>query len=589
MTPTLTTPRPSQAGHPSLGAAERLLRGLRLLVLLLGLSALLSPAAHALQGNDNCHDPSSIVKDGGKYWIFTTGTGIYGMYSTDLVNWQSGSRPVFLAGQYPSWISGKVPGFSGDFWAPECVYRNGKFYLYYSVSTFGSSVSTIGLATNVTLDPASPNYQWVDQGEVVSSTTGSACNAIDPAVVTDASGGLWMSYGSFFKGLGLIKLDATTGKRSGSGFYWLAGNVAADGVTRNNSGSEAPYIVRNGGYYYLFLNKGACCQGSNSTYYIQVGRSTSITGPYLDRNGVDMNRNGGTTLIATQGNYVGPGHVGLFIEGGANYLTHHYYDSNQNGRARLSVGNLGWDAAAWPFITRDWVAAGRYTLTNQNSGLLWDAWGCTGAQGQAIAQGTAAGLTCQQWNLTPVGNGEYRITSAVGAGLAADVIGNSPNNGAKLNLYPYSGAANQRFKIERSNNGYVLASVNGNRVVEVPACATTAGVQLALYDYLGNACQKWTIAPATAPRPLATAAPKTSLFSVYPNPLTGRRFVVALGPELAAAPVSIRLTDLRGQTVYARRSAGEVAVAVEADLPAGLYVLHVDGTTGSQTQKVVVP
>jgi len=52
--------------------------------LLLGL--LTGPAAFALQGNDNCYDPSTIIKEGNKYWTFTTGTDIYAMYSTDLVN-----------------------------------------------------------------------------------------------------------------------------------------------------------------------------------------------------------------------------------------------------------------------------------------------------------------------------------------------------------------------------------------------------------------------------------------------------------------------------------------------------------------------
>lgn len=565
-----------------------LVRACRVAVLLLVLMGAGSRPAQALQGNDNSHDPSSIVKDGSKYWVFTTGDGIYAMFSTDLVKWESGPRPVFANGTWPAWINGRVPGFAGTFWAPECIFRNGKYYLYYSCSTFGSNVSAIGLATNVTLDPASPNYNWVDQGEVVSTSSSSASNAIDPAVVTDASGGLWMTYGSFFKGLALIKLDGTTGKRSGTSFYWLAGNVSATG-TRNNSGSEAPYIVRNGSYYYLFLNKGACCKGASSTYYIQVGRATSITGPYLDKNGVDLNKDGGTTLIATNGSYVGPGHAGLFVENGANYFTHHYYDANDNGRARLSVGNLGWDGASWPFITRDWLAAGRYEVANANSGKVWDAWGCTGAQGQAVAQGTRSGALCQQWNFAPVGNGEYKITAAVGAGLAVDVVNNSPANGAQLQLYPYSGIAGQRFKIERASTGaYVFSSANGNRVVEVPGCSTTAGVQLALYDYLANSCQKWTVSASASARPLATQAPQAKPFNVAPNPAAQGRFVVALGEELTAEPVTITLSDMQGRLVYARSSAGQAAVTVAADVRAGLYLLRVSGARRSHTEKVVV-
>lgn len=574
----------------------------RLSNFLLGLllALLTGPAAFALQGNDNCHDPSTIIKEGNKYWVFTTGTDIYAMYSTDLVNWQSGPRSVFN-GVQPSWIASRVPGFdrtSDTYWAPECVYRNGKYYLYYSCSKFGTNTSAIGLATNVTLDPASPNYQWQDQGEVVSTSSSSAENAIDPGIITDASGKLWMTYGSFFKGIKLIQLDPATGKRLGTSSYWLAGNVGSDGTTRNSSGSEAPYIVRNGAYYYLFINKGACCKGSSSTYYVVVGRSSSITGPYVDKNGVDLNKNGGTTLIATKGNYVGPGCVGLFIENGVNYLTHHYYDSNQNGRARLSVGNLGWDGAAWPFITRDWLAAGRYTITNQNSKLVWDAWGCTGASGQMVAQGTPAGRTCQQWDLTPDGNGEYKITNALG-GLSADVVNNSPANGAKLQLYAYSGIAGQRFKIERTNaNTFVLASVNGNRVVEVPACSATAGTQLALYDYLGNTCQQWgigaagsaaarTAAPISATTAQVAPAEDDLPLRVYPNPATQGHVIVHLGAALAAAPATLTLTDGLGRQVYTRTSAGQPDLPIEA-LRAGLYLVRVHGAAGTFTQKVLV-
>ena len=567
----------------TLRAAGTWLR-IMLVLFIIGFS---SQRASALQGNDNCADPSTIIKEGNKYWIFTTGTDIYAMYSYDLVKWESGPKTVFN-GFRPAWIAAKVPNFAGAYWAPECVYRNGKYYLYYSCSTFGSNVSAIGLATNVTLDPASANYNWVDQGEVVSTNTSSPNNAIDPALVTDAAGAVWMTFGSFFKGIGLIQIDPATGKRLGTSFSWIAGNVLADG-SRGNSGSEASYIVRNGSYYYLFINKGKCCLGSSSTYYVQVGRSSNVAGPYLDKSGVDLNNNGGTTLIASSGNYVGPGCVGLYMENGLNFLSHHYYDSNDNGRVRLSVGNMGWDTAAWPFITRDWVAAGKYTLTNQNTTKVWDDWGCTGAQGEAVAQNTSSGVTCQKWNLTPVGNGEYKIISAAGAGLAVDVANNSALNGAKLQLYPYSGATNQRFKIECTNVGnFVLSSVNGNRVVEVPACSATAGTTLALYDYLANDCQRWTITTAAARGVLATTAQKTAQFSVYPNPVSRGQFVVELGTELARDQVAVVLSDPSGRPVYVRTSTGQASLPINVNLRAGLYLLQVTGTQGTFTQKVMV-
>lgn len=124
--------------------------------------------------------------------------------------------------------------------------------------------------------------------------------------------------------------------------YWLAGNLGS-------GGSEAPYIARNSSYYFLFTNKGTCCKGASGTYYVVVGSST---GPYLDKNSVDLNKNSGTTLVTTQGNYVGPDYVCLFMKNGVNYFTHHYAD-NQNSRARFKVGNLGRDAALCLSITRN--------------------------------------------------------------------------------------------------------------------------------------------------------------------------------------------------------------------------------------------
>src|SRR5215831_18273517 len=169
---------------------------------------------------------------------------------------------------------------------------NGQYYLYYSVSTFGSQISAIGLATNPTLDPTDPAYQWTDQGPVLESTTGSPYNSIDESITFDTSGNLWMSFGSFWNGIYLVRLDPLTGLlNSPSMLTHLAINSAAGDPI------EASYLYAHGGYYYLFANWGTCCAGINSTYNIRMGRSTNITGPYLDRNGVNMVLGGGSMFL----------------------------------------------------------------------------------------------------------------------------------------------------------------------------------------------------------------------------------------------------------------------------------------------------
>jgi len=547
---------------------------LLLLLLLISISSL---RTYALQGFYGSHDPSTIVKEGNKYWIFTTGQGIYNMYSTDLVTWTPSPRAVFVNNAYPSWINAKVPGFAGTFWAPECIYMNGKYYLYYSCSTFGSQVSAIGLATNVTLDPTNANYKWEDQGEVVSSVTGSGPNAIDPAVLRDASGNVWLTYGSFFGGIRTTQLNATTGKPLSSAGYTLA-----------NGGVEAPDLVQHDNFYYLFINRGSCCQGSNSTYYIQVGRAATPAGPFLDKDGKDLNSLGGTTVLGSAGRYIGPGHAGIYTENGVNYFSHHYYDGYDSGAPKLGLARLTWDAAGWPVVSRDWVAAGRYEVKNQLSGLVWDAWGCTGVSGQVVAQGTPSGLTCQQWDFTTLGNGEYKITNALG-GLAVDVAGCSPDAGAKLQLFAYNGLACQRFSIDRAVDGtLVFVSANGNRVIEVPNASTTAGQQLGLWDYNGCLCQRWTLSPAgvttaTLPSQLLTGV------SIYPVPAERGSFTVNLGEQKMVGAATVLIFDWQGREVYHQQfGPQQTQLPVEAGLADGMYLVQVQQGAKRLVQKITV-
>ena len=547
----------------------------RWLTALLLLSGLTRPAL-ALQGATGIHDPSTIIKSGSTYWVFGTGDGIACKYSTDLVNWTD-ARSVYTKTMYPSWINTKVPGFAGTFWAPECRYLNGKYYLYYSCSTFGSQVSTIGLATNTTLDPTSPSYQWVDQGEVISSSASTVANAIDPALFADATGGLWLTYGSYFGGIRITQLDASTGKPL---------NTATQ-YTVANGGVEASYVAYNNGYYYLFINRGTCCQGVSSTYYIQVGRSASPGGPYLDQAGNNLNSNGGTTLLSGTGRFVGPGHTGLFTENGVTYFSHHYYDGYDNGAPKLGLAQLTWGSTGWPTVSRNWVAAGRYVIKSQNSSLVWDAWGCTGVAGQQVAQGTPSGLTCQQWDLAPVGTGYYTIKNALG-GLAADVINCLPDAGTKLQLWPSNGLVCQQYLLERAADGsLVFTSATGNRVVEVPNASATPGQQLGLWDYNGCACQHWTLQGAGA---LAAATTQQLPgVSIYPVPAVAGSFTVELGAQPGAEATTIEVINLQGQTVYRQQiGAQQTKAVVEARLPAGVYLVRVRREAGMFAQLVSV-
>lgn len=290
--------------------------------------------------NTRVHDPSTLVKCKDQYWVFATGMGILSRQSKDLVNWTNGPS-VFT--RPPAWTTNAVPRNRGYFWAPDIICLSNRYLLYYSVSTFGKNTSAIGLATNRTLDPADPDYAWVDGGLVIQSSSADDFNTIDPAVSLDENGGLWMAFGSFWSGIKLVQLDAATGKRirPDSPLYSLA----------HNDSIEAACIYRHDHHYYLFVNWGTCCRGVNSTYNIRVGRSAGITGPYLDKGGKDLLNGGGTLVLDSQGAFVGPGHAGIFLNGNATWFSCHFYDATRAGAPALALLPLRWSADGWPEVT----------------------------------------------------------------------------------------------------------------------------------------------------------------------------------------------------------------------------------------------
>ena len=291
----------------------------------------------ALTGQTSIHDPATIFKENGRYYLFGTGPGLRVRASSNLVDWVEGP-PVFAA-PLP-WTTNAVPGFRGHTWAPDPIRVNGLWHLYYSVSTFGKQVSGIGLVTSPTLDWSSPDYRWTDRGPVMQSRVGDPFNAIDPSLFQDRDGKLWMAYGSFWRGIYLTELDPKTGLRLGT-------NTPPHRLAWNEM-IEAVALTRHADYYYAFVNWGQCCRGTNSTYEVRVGRSKTITGPYLDREGKDLVDRGGTLFLESVGRYIGPGHIGVFNEGGTNWFSYHYYDGENRGRSKLALGQLEWTSDGWP-------------------------------------------------------------------------------------------------------------------------------------------------------------------------------------------------------------------------------------------------
>jgi arabinan endo-1,5-alpha-L-arabinosidase len=288
------------------------------------------------------HDPV-MTKAGDTYYVFSTGSRLIIHCSQDMIHWAWCGR-VFE--RNPGWVQDAVPGV-GDLWAPDISFFRGKWHLYYAASTFGSQVSVIGLATNATLDQKSPQYKWVDEGAVIASQPGDDWNAIDPNLAFDADQQPWLAFGSYWSGIKLRKIDPTTGKLAADDpkLYALASRDRSNGGT---DAIEGAFIIQHGAFYYLFASFDFCCRGADSTYNVRVGRATQVTGPYIDRDGKAMLAGGGTRLIATYGQWHGPGHNGIFEENGTDWIVYHAYDALEVGVPKLRIEALTWDAAGWP-------------------------------------------------------------------------------------------------------------------------------------------------------------------------------------------------------------------------------------------------
>ena len=290
------------------------------------------------------HDPA-IIREGNTYYVFATnrfaGKLVPIFCSQDLRHWTFCGH-VFDA--VPEWALKEIAGARG-IWAPDISYVHGKYLLYYAVSTFGSNNSVIGLITNQTLNPMSPNYRWVDEGPVIRSRREDDWNAIDPNLVVDTNGDMWLALGSFWSGIKMRKLDPKTGKlsREDITLYSLASRRPLEPPA-----IEAPFIVRREKYYYLFVSFDFCCRGKDSSYKIMVGRSNKIIGPYFDRDGKPLMAGGGTLLMAGSDAWRGPGGQSVLLSSASDLLVFHGYNVT-TGRPVLQISTIVWENG-WPRV-----------------------------------------------------------------------------------------------------------------------------------------------------------------------------------------------------------------------------------------------
>lgn len=300
------------------------------------------------------HDPVMAYED--SVWhLYCTGIGIQHMTSADRTSWTVDQRPVMSV--IPQWSHDSVPGFRHHVWAPDVIRWHNRWWLAYSCSTFGKNTSAIGLLSS----PALSAPVWNDEGCIVASRE--KCddwNAIDPCFVIDDNDCPWLAWGSFWDGIQLVRLDTTMHVAQGERPRTIARRYApgATGVPENPTSQhagtnaiEAPFIFRHGDYYYLFVSWDYCCRGVQSNYRVAVGRSKTVDGPYLDRNGIDMRNGGGTPVIeGDKKAFEAAGHCAAYHFADGDVFICHGYSIAHDGAPVLIQRPISWTADGWPTL-----------------------------------------------------------------------------------------------------------------------------------------------------------------------------------------------------------------------------------------------
>ncbi len=386
------------------------------------------------------HDPS-IIKADGTYYIF--GSHMESAKGTDLRTWtrlgtgyQSDNSvygDLFADGlhvfDYAGSANSLIPTDDGTYhvWAPDVIYNEttGLYYMYYcTTSTWNTSNLCYGVSENVegpyewkgaliysgfTKDTLAQTnvLDYVDEEYALKNYTSNDGrdynfsyypNAIDPTVLFDRDGRMWMVYGSWSGGIFLLELDPQTGEvihpkeDAANGVDPYFGRRLLGGDHRS---IEGPYLLYDAAsdYYYLFVSYGSLVRTGG--YQIRVFRSENVEGPYVDMNGGAPSRfnehsefglklSGNYFLPSMKVAYMATGHNSAFVDDdGKRYIVYHTrFNNGTEAHAprvkQFFVNKEGWPCML-PYATGGETIsetgydkkeiAGEYFVVNQGTGI----------------------------------------------------------------------------------------------------------------------------------------------------------------------------------------------------------------------------
>ena len=307
-------------------------------------------------------DPDVWQGDDGNYYTFSTAGAKYSgglgkfLCSEDMVRWDTIPDYVWTLETLA-----QLKKYGDNIWAPQVVKIKDQWLMYVSCYTSESKSAIAVLTLDSETFPTGDGVHgpWSFHSVLTQSSVSKINDTIDPFVVEDPeTGKVWMFFGGVDKvyrvelasdGLSLAEENPT--------YTHVAGLKYSEDHSREKV-FEASSLYYHDGYWYLFVSAGLY---SDYSYSLKVGRSETLTGDFVDKNGNSLKDGIATKILSTSKSstdFWGPGHNGGIFKDieGRTYMYYHCHAKDvpvtvagYTPRA-LMLQQMFWGENGWPYF-----------------------------------------------------------------------------------------------------------------------------------------------------------------------------------------------------------------------------------------------